>query len=53
LKRRNVNQIHKHTTVTTRAIRQRSGIPYEVERKICKDCSRLLEERPVKRASAA
>jgi NMD protein affecting ribosome stability and mRNA decay len=53
LKRRNVKRMHKHTTVTTRAIRQRSGIPYEVERKICKSCSRLLEEKPVKRASAA
>jgi NMD protein affecting ribosome stability and mRNA decay len=43
---------HKHRAVTTRAIRQRSGVPYEVERKVCPDCRRLLEERPVKRATA-
>jgi NMD protein affecting ribosome stability and mRNA decay len=48
-----VKRMHKHRTVTTRAIRQRSGIPYEVERKVCTDCRRLLEEKPVKRASAA
>jgi hypothetical protein len=44
---------HKHTTITTRAIRQRNGVPYVVERKICKDCRRLLEERTLRRASAA
>jgi len=44
---------HKHTTVTTRAIRQRDGVPYVVERKVCKDCRRLVEERPLQRASAA
>ena len=45
--------IHKHKAVTIRAIRQRSGIPYEVERKVCSDCRRLLDEKPVRRASAA
>lgn len=44
---------HTHTAVTIRAIGQRNGIPYEVERKVCADCRRLLEERPVKRAAAA
>jgi RNase P subunit RPR2 len=44
---------HRHTAVTVRAIRQRNGVPYEVERKLCKNCRRLLEEKPLKRASAA
>ena len=44
---------HTHTAVTVRAIRQRDGVPYEVERKVCADCRRLLGETPLKRASAA
>jgi RNase P subunit RPR2 len=48
-----LKRIHKHRTVTTLAIRQRAGVPYEVERKICTDCHRLLEEKPVRRAEAA
>jgi RNase P subunit RPR2 len=47
-----VNRIHKHTTVTMLAIRQRQGIPYEVERTVCSTCRRLLDEKPVKRAAA-
>ncbi len=48
----NVKHIHKHTAVTTHAIRQRSGVPYEVERRVCADCRRLLDEKPLKRAAA-
>jgi hypothetical protein len=48
-----VKRIHKHRTVTTRAIRQRSGVPYEFERKVCPDCRLVLDERPVRRAQAA
>jgi hypothetical protein len=44
---------HTHTAITVRAIRQRSGVPYVVERKVCADCRRLLEEKPLNRASAA
>ena len=47
-----MNRIHKHTTVTTLAIRQRHGVPYEVERKVCSTCRRLLDEKPLKRAAA-
>jgi hypothetical protein len=43
---------HKHTAVTVHAIRKRAGVPYHVERKICADCSRLLEEKTIKRAAA-
>ncbi|HEY3206386.1 MAG TPA: hypothetical protein VGJ58_05495 [Gaiellaceae bacterium] len=45
-------RIHKHRAVTTIAIRQRSGVPYEVERTICASCRRLLDEKPVRRAAA-
>ena len=43
---------HRHTKVTTYALRQREGIPYEVERVRCTQCKRLLEERPLRRAAA-
>jgi hypothetical protein len=43
---------HKHTSVTLREIRQRSGVPYEIERKICTACQRVLDEKPVRRAVA-
>jgi len=46
-------RVHQHTSVTIRAIGQRDGIPYEVERKVCADCRRLLDEKPLRRASAA
>jgi len=48
-----LKRVHQHTSVTIRAIRQRHGIPYEVERKVCADCRRLLDEKPLRRASAA
>lgn len=43
---------HLHKPVVTHAIRQREGIPYEVERTVCKACAQVLDERPVKRAAA-
>jgi hypothetical protein len=43
---------HEHTAVTTHALRQRSGVPYEVERVVCLACRRVLDERPLKRAAA-
>lgn len=43
---------HKHTSVTLHAIRQRSGIPYEFERKVCSGCKRILDEKPLRRAAA-
>jgi NMD protein affecting ribosome stability and mRNA decay len=45
-------QLHEHTAVTKRVIRQVNGVPYEVERRVCADCRRLLAERPVRRAAA-
>jgi hypothetical protein len=43
---------HTHTAVTTHQLRQRAGVPYEVERTICQDCRRVLGERTVRRAAA-
>jgi NMD protein affecting ribosome stability and mRNA decay len=43
---------HKHTVTTLHALRQRSGIPYEVERQVCSSCQRVLDERPLRRAAA-
>jgi NMD protein affecting ribosome stability and mRNA decay len=47
-----LKRIHKHRAVTVHAIRQRAGVPYHVERKVCSSCSRLLDERTIKRAAA-
>jgi len=43
---------HAHTPVVEHVVRQREGIPYEVERKVCKACRQVLDERPVRRAAA-
>jgi NMD protein affecting ribosome stability and mRNA decay len=43
---------HKHDAVTIHAIRQRAGVPYQVERRVCSSCRRLLEEKTIKRAAA-
>jgi hypothetical protein len=43
---------HRHTEVTTYVLRQRAGIPYEVEHKVCSSCRQVLGERPVRRAAA-
>ena len=49
---RAARQLHEHTSVTAHALRQHSGIPYEVEQKVCTDCKRVLDERTVRRAAA-
>jgi NMD protein affecting ribosome stability and mRNA decay len=43
---------HKHTTITLHEIRQRAGVPYEMERRVCTSCSRVVAERPLKRTAA-
>jgi NMD protein affecting ribosome stability and mRNA decay len=43
---------HRHTAVTTHVLRQRAGVPYEVERKICSSCRRVIDEKPLRRAAA-
>ena len=52
LRDRSVKRAHKHTSVTIRAIRQRNGVPFEVERKVCRECRTLLDEKPLKRVPA-
>jgi len=43
---------HKHNTVTIHAIRQRAGVPYHVERKVCSRCQKMLDEKTLRRAAA-
>jgi hypothetical protein len=43
---------HRHVPVVVRAVGQRSGIPYELERKLCAVCRRVVDERPLRRAAA-
>jgi hypothetical protein len=42
----------RHTVVVIHALRQRAGVPYEVERTVCTDCRRVLDERQLRRAAA-
>ena len=44
--------LHQHKAVVAHALRQHSGIPYEVEQRVCSDCQRVLDERTVRRAAA-
>lgn len=46
------HKTHRHRSVTLHAIRQRSGVPYEIERKVCASCHRVLDEKPLRRAAA-
>jgi hypothetical protein len=43
---------HRHKAVTTHFLRQRQGIPYEIERVLCSECRRVLDERQLRRAAA-
>jgi NMD protein affecting ribosome stability and mRNA decay len=43
---------HRHTVVETHALRQREGVPYEVERRVCSECRKVLDERLLRRALA-
>jgi NMD protein affecting ribosome stability and mRNA decay len=43
---------HTHSAVRTYVLLQRFGVPFEVERTVCSNCRRVLEERPLKRAAA-
>ena len=44
--------LHRHRPVTMHVLDQRSGVPYELERRVCSECSRVLDERLLKRAVA-
>jgi hypothetical protein len=43
---------HRHRAATLHVLAQRRGIPYELERKVCSACGRVLDERPLRRAAA-
>ena len=45
-------QPHRHLAVTFRSLEQLQGVPYEVERTVCRECQRLLNERLLRRAAA-
>jgi hypothetical protein len=44
--------LHRHHPVTIHVVGSRNGVPYELERQICSECSRVLDERTVRRAAA-
>jgi hypothetical protein len=43
---------HRHHEVTTHVVRQRGGVPYEVEQRVCTECRTVLAERQLRRAAA-
>jgi hypothetical protein len=43
---------HQHVATNLHVLRQRAGVPYEVEQKVCSKCRRVLDETPVRRAAA-
>ena len=43
---------HRHTEETKHVLRQRAGVPYEVERKVCSSCREVLDERLLRRTTA-
>jgi hypothetical protein len=47
-----VTKIHQHVATHVHVILQRAGVPYEMEQKVCADCLRVLDEKPVRRAAA-
>jgi NMD protein affecting ribosome stability and mRNA decay len=44
-------RLHRHRATVTHTLRQRGGVPYEVERTVCADCRRVLAERTLRRAA--
>lgn len=45
-------KVHEHVAIRVHVLLQRAGIPYEIEQQVCAACSRILDEKPVKRATA-
>lgn len=50
--RGNQDSEHRHRAVVLHTLRQRAGVPYEVERTVCSECRRVLDERHLRRAAA-
>ena len=49
---RHPTKVHEHVAKRVHVLMQRAGVPYEIEQQVCADCSRVLDEKPVKRATA-
>ena len=47
-----LRRLHRHRAIRSHVLGQRSGVPYELERSVCKTCGRELEVRPLRRAAA-
>jgi len=43
---------HRHEPLSTYVLVQRDGIPWELERIVCRQCAEVLVERPLRRAAA-
>ena len=43
---------HEHTVAVVHVVLQKAGVPYEFELRMCTECQRVLDERPLKRAAA-
>jgi len=43
---------HEHVTTVVHVVQQKAGVPYEIERQVCSECSTVLGEQPVKRTAA-
>ena len=49
---RQPTKLHEHVAKRVHVLLQRAGVRYEVEQQVCTGCSRILDEKPVKRAAA-
>jgi hypothetical protein len=43
---------HRHEPLRTYVLVQRDGIPWELERVVCRQCAQVLAEHPLRRAAA-
>jgi len=43
---------HRHEPLSTYVLVQRDGIPWELERVVCRQCAEVLTEHPLRRAAA-
>jgi hypothetical protein len=43
---------HRHEAVSIHVLVQREGIPWEIERTVCRRCAQVLSDRPLRRAAA-
>lgn len=50
--RRPIELPHRHEPLSVHVLVQRGGIPWEIERTVCRQCARVLSERPLRRAAA-